>query len=387
MSTFKRPGSEYWQYDFQFQGARFQGVFNGKDGLPEIKTNRPKKEADAAEALIRELAKQPAQKRQDARLTLREACDAYFEEKVKGIYADEAGELGRLNHLKRLIGAGVYLDDIDENRLAKYAARRRGEKARNKRTRPSEATINRELECYRRIVRRAHKVWKVRLTEDPIDYREIKGKERERERHLLEDETEPFWKAVETIRPDMFDLIAAALGTGKRVTELRTLEKRMVDRRGKIATLRQKGDRPNRVLLTPAMLEIIDRNWMNPTKYVFTFECRRNRTYRDKTGEIMKQIKGERYPYSKNGWRKDWAAILEAAGIQDFRFHDLRHTFATRLIAKSNLKYVQTALGHADISSTARYAETKDDVLREAMMAAEDLPQSPAKVPQKKRQA
>ena len=49
--------------------------------------------------------------------------------------------------------------------------------------------------------------------------------------------------------------------------------------------------------------------------------------------------------------------LLERAGIQDFRFHDLRHTFASWALAEcGDLKLVQEALGHKHITTTARYA-------------------------------
>ena len=50
------------------------------------------------------------------------------------------------------------------------------------------------------------------------------------------------------------------------------------------------------------------------------------------------------------------------AGVKDFRFHDFRHDFATKLLRDTgNLKLVQKALNHADIKSTLRYAHVLDE--------------------------
>ncbi len=49
--------------------------------------------------------------------------------------------------------------------------------------------------------------------------------------------------------------------------------------------------------------------------------------------------------------RRDKAA-LAAAGLRALRFHDLRHTFGTRTIAKADIRRVQERMGHADIQTT-----------------------------------
>ncbi len=43
------------------------------------------------------------------------------------------------------------------------------------------------------------------------------------------------------------------------------------------------------------------------------------------------------------------------AGLRPLRFHDLRHTFGTRMIAKADIRRVQEWMGHADIQTTMRY--------------------------------
>ena len=72
-----------------------------------------------------------------------------------------------------------------------------------------------------------------------------------------------------------------------------------------------------------------------------------------------------------NGRRGDiksaWEVIRKAAGIEDVRVHDLRHTFATILVSGGvPLAVIGQLMGHTQQATTARYAHLLDDPLREA---------------------
>jgi integrase len=53
--------------------------------------------------------------------------------------------------------------------------------------------------------------------------------------------------------------------------------------------------------------------------------------------------------------RRRYDRALARAGLRHLRFHDLRHTFGTRMIAKADIRRVQEWMGHADIQTTMKY--------------------------------
>ena len=66
--------------------------------------------------------------------------------------------------------------------------------------------------------------------------------------------------------------------------------------------------------------------------------------------------------------KKSWGLVIEKAGISDFRFHDLRHHFASSLVmAGADLNTVRELLGHADLMMTLRYTHLSPDHKAEAI--------------------
>jgi site-specific recombinase XerD len=61
-------------------------------------------------------------------------------------------------------------------------------------------------------------------------------------------------------------------------------------------------------------------------------------------------------------------AALKRASIEDFKFHDLRHTFASQMIMRgASLKEVQELLGHKEIKMTMRYAHLSQEHKKKAV--------------------
>ncbi len=71
------------------------------------------------------------------------------------------------------------------------------------------------------------------------------------------------------------------------------------------------------------------------------------------SGLVFPNAQGKRF----NNVKRSWTTVLKLAGITGFRWHDLRHCFASQLVmAGVDLNTVRELMGHGDIKMTLRYA-------------------------------
>ena len=70
--------------------------------------------------------------------------------------------------------------------------------------------------------------------------------------------------------------------------------------------------------------------------------------------------------------KRSWSSVKEAAALSNrCRFHDMRHTFASRLVMKGvPLRTVRKILGHKTIAMTERYSHMSDDHMDDAVEAS-----------------
>ena len=74
-------------------------------------------------------------------------------------------------------------------------------------------------------------------------------------------------------------------------------------------------------------------------------------------------------------YRSAWEAAVKRARLEDFRFHDLRHTFASWSVQRgASVQEVKELLGHASLAMTMRYAHLSPEHLRRAVARLDDLP-------------
>lgn len=352
MSVYRRQGSPYWQYDFTVRGLRFRGSTEAAD----------KEQAKGIAAKLRADALNQRYFPTKEAMTIGQAFGRYFTEVAeRQPSADDT--FRQLDRMEKDFGSGALLSRVQDSQIAERIARRRGDTFRKHPI--SNATVNRETELLRRVYRRAVKVWKVDIGTMP-DWAELLLPESAgRTRALTGSEVPALLEAVQRRFPDLLAPVRFSLMTGVRLMNALSLRWAQVDfDSGKlIFTVKSKkpgGERLEIPLTSLALIEIANQSGLHPD-LVFTYSVRRKRGAR---------VRGQRKPFTKTGWRKDWKKALEDAGIEDFRWHDLRHTAATWALRETrNIALVKRMLGHQDIKSTERYAQVLDQDLREGMEA------------------
>lgn len=327
----RHPRSPYWQYDFSRQGRRYHGSTGTKSRA-------------AAQAFIdRLLADIASGKVERPTLTLDEALGVYWQH-----VAERQPSARTTRSQMRALLAGMKgatpLPDISAEAITEYILRRRAD--------VSDATVNRELQCLRRVLR-----WCARARGDAIpsiDWSALLLREpRERVREIAGPDEDRLENAL---REDLRPIFRFCLLTGCRLGSARALVWSDIDWQARTATATAKGDKRLRLHLTPTVIALL-ANQVRAAPQVFTWRPRGS---------------SQPVPISADGWRKAWASALTAAGIADFRWHDLRHTFASRFRrAGGDLLALQRALGHEDLDSTRRYAHVTDDEIREGLRRME----------------
>lgn len=359
MSTFKPTGSKTYHFDFTLNGRRFHGSTGKTEKRAAQEVERQRRKTAAAE-IERDAATQ-AQLKGSAPLTFDVAAGRYWTE-VGEFHAGAATTWTDLERLIGYFGGSKRLDAITDNDITQLVAWRRGHRFKDRKVMAdgspapfiAPATVNRTtVDLLRKLFTRARKKWGQRFDHEP-DWKDHRLKERgEVVRELKAHEEDGF---IEHLGDGYRDVWRFALASGLRLAEC-FLRWDQIDWQARTITVTQKGKRQHTIPLTSDMLAIITPQRGRHPVMVFTYVCKRS---------SRAHIKGERYPVSYEGMKTAWRRKRVKVGAGDMRFHDNRHTAASRLIRRTgNLKAAQKLLGHADISTTARfYAHVDMDDLR-----------------------
>lgn len=318
MSVFLRQGSPYYYAEFIIRGDRV---------VRSTKTTS-RREAQAVEKSLRlELArKEPRLGAGEAKLTLDQACGRYWEE--HGRKLKDARNVRRwLQYIVRHIEQTTPISALSAKHVtAMVASLEKADVGR--------ISINRTVTTLQGVHNRAAKKW-----EEPvrvIDWRGMKSKETARTRAETRERCQAILAALP---PHIKAIVLFILTTGLRKGEAFSLVWPRINFENGSINVKVKGGHDREVMLTPEALLV-----------------------------LHEQPREGRYVFDKTNWRKHFEKALSIAGVENFRWHDLRHTFATWMgQSGAPLEIIRDQLGHSSISVTQKYRHVVQGELKAAL--------------------
>ncbi|WP_159012443.1 site-specific integrase [Bradyrhizobium sp. S69] len=376
MSVYRDKRSPYYQFDFQHEGHRFHGS-------TKCTSRRDAEKFEAAE-LEKAKALVKATRRAKTSLAIDDVAGRLWNDSAQYDAEPKATE----TNLARLIGyfgQSKQLTDIDHKAAKDMVAWRRGQRVsrRGKRTKEQEealplvsnATVNRSATKVLQRLFAFAKAERAMFENEPDWEALLLPEPLERVRELQDSEAAALDEAMRDDYEAFFALVGAS---GMRLKECVTLRWTEVNFGTRQIVRTGKGGRRVVFPITPAVHEILFPLQGQHPEFCFTYVA----VYGNKR---LGRVRGQRYPLTYTGAKTAWQRIRANSGVADFRFHDFRHDFGTKLLRDSgNLKLVQKALNHRDIKSTLRYAHVLDE---DVAVAVERLAKSRKKSRSKIRDA
>jgi len=133
-----------------------------------------------------------------------------------------------------------------------------------------------------------------------------------------------------------------------------------------------KGDKPAVIPMTKAVRETLLPLRGQHFEYVFTYANQRTRRHGPSVGD--------RVPIPANNLTRTFSKACAMAGVTGLRFHDLRHTFGSRVTRVGGIRVAKELLRHADVKTTMRYAHVLDQDARTAMEQAANVSEDGGKI-------
>jgi len=204
-------------------------------------------------------------------------------------------------------------------------------------------TVRRELAILQHCFEVARKEWDLAVASNPVRQITLPSPGRARQRRLTPEDLKTFWHAVDRARAHWVrPLIILAIETGMRRGELLSIRWEDVDLNSRVIQLTKTKSGYERIVpLSPAALQMLS-SMPRDTDHVFPVK-----------------------PYAV---RQGWDRLIKRAGVQDLRFHDLRHEAVSRLFELGlNVPEVALISGHRDPRMLFRYTHPRPEKIAEKL--------------------
>jgi integrase len=206
-------------------------------------------------------------------------------------------------------------------------------------------TVREDLVMFRRALELGRKEWGFSLPTNPIDDITIPSPGAGRDRRLVgDDEARLLEATTQQSSPWLRPVIELALETAMRRGELIALEWAHVDLDRRVAHLpKTKNGTKRDVPLSARAVEILEA--------------------------LPRRLNGEVFPINADDLTHKFGDLCRKAGIEDLRFHDLRHEAISRLFERTTLNVMEIASisGHKTLQMLERYTHLRADNLAQKL--------------------
>ena len=334
MGLYRRGDSPIYWMSFSLDGRQYRKSTNT--------ANRK-----AAENILSKVKVQIAEGKwleidQSQQYTFEELMEKYLNEYsvMNKTLESHEGDRCYCRHLLKTF-RGLTLEKITPKLVAAHKAMRAAEGAKPQ-------TVKHDLICLNHALNLAVTEWEW-IAHNPICHVKMPVVVNQIDRWLTYGEEAALMEACYD-RQWLKNIIIFVLNTGVRLGGIRNLRWADVDMFRKTATIRKKSRMSKDRMTVPLNQTVLD---------VLIDMCKVS----GMQGYVFSQKGGEQV--TKREIQRQFSTALKRAGITQFRFHDLRHTFATRLAqAGVDIYTISKLLGHASVKMTERYAHHCPESIR-----------------------
>ncbi len=311
MAVYKR--GKNWCISYYFKGQRTRKAIGPSKKLAETALQKIKVRIAEGKHLDIQRVKS---------IKFEDLCNQYLNVYSKPNKKSYDRDIQLVKNLTRFF-SGRHLDDINAFMVEEYK--------KDRLTEVSAATVNREVACCKAMFNKAVE-WGL-INDSPIKTVKLLREKNTRMRFL---EREEIARLIDACPKHLKPIVVTAVGTGMRKGEILRLKWADIDFNNNMIYLldTKNGEQRNIPLSELCRTALLKVRKHPESPYVF---CR-------KDGKPFKNV------------RKSFQTALDDAGISDFRFHDLRHTFASQLIKLGfDVRTVQELMGHKSMDMVMRY--------------------------------
>jgi integrase len=323
MGLYKQKSGKVWWVFFSYRGRQYRQSTGA--------TNKKLAESVHAKIKTQIVEGKFLEKSKEQDKTFEQLVDRYSEEVVPMKSLNTQRDDKSYAKILKLEFKGLFLDEITPDLISK--------KKHQWKSNIGGRTINRRLSFISAAFTQAIKVWGwCRFNPVSCIKRE---KEKKRVKYFPDDEFEKIFEAfVDWVKP----IVLVAKNTGLRRNNVVNLRWSQVDLRERFIVLdaeEMKNQQSLGVPLNEVAFNVL-KGLAKSKKSLFVF-CKANGN-----------------PYTAWGVTRAFKKACIVAEYPDYRFHDLRHDFCSKLVQRGvDLYKVKELAGHKDISSTLRYAHLR----------------------------